>query len=79
MGKLSYSLYLIHVPVIFYLIYSAKEAMGVVQYSSSVWLFMNPGLALLISLGLSILSYRYIELPFLNMKRRIPIEQGRIR
>ncbi len=78
-GKLSYSLYLIHVPVIFYLIYPAKEAMGVAQYASSAWLFINPGLALLISLGLSIISYRYLELPFLNMKRRIPIEQGRIR
>ena len=71
-GKLSYSLYLIHVPVIFYLIYPAKETMGVEQYSNSPWLFVNPALALVASLVLSVISYRLIELPFLNLKRRVP-------
>ena len=69
-GKLSYSLYLIHVPVIFLLIYPAKQAMGVEQYMNSVWLFINPILALALSLGLSGVTYQLIELPFLNLKRR---------
>jgi len=71
-GKLSYSLYLIHVPVIFFLIYPAKEAMGLEVYIDSAWLFVNPILALVISLALSAVTYRLIELPFLNMKHHLP-------
>jgi len=71
-GKLSYSLYLIHVPVIFFLIYPAKESMGLDQYADSLWLFINPFIALALSLVMSAVTYRLIELPFLNMKHRIP-------
>jgi peptidoglycan/LPS O-acetylase OafA/YrhL len=78
-GKLSYSLYLIHVPVIFYLIYPAKQAMGVEQYMNSPWLYINPILALALSLGLSAVTYRLIELPFLNLKHRIPTAQDKTR
>lgn len=71
-GKLSYSLYLVHVPILFYLIYPAKETVGAEVYSNSLEAIAYPLLALALSLGLSLLTYRFIELPFLNLKKRIP-------
>ena len=70
-GKLSYSLYLVHVPILFYLIYPAIQAVGADVYSSSFMAIAYPILGLVISLGLSLLTYRFIELPFLNLKKRL--------
>ncbi|WP_146004272.1 acyltransferase family protein [Halioglobus japonicus] len=71
LGKLSYSLYLIHVPVLFYLIYSIKTPMEE-AYIGSWYAYVLPVAALLLSVGLSYVTYRLIELPFLNLKHRIP-------
>jgi peptidoglycan/LPS O-acetylase OafA/YrhL len=71
-GKLSYSLYLVHVPILFYLIYPVKNALGDAAYASSVQAIAWPIVALALSLGLSVVTYRLIELPFLNLKKRIP-------
>ena len=71
-GKLSYSLYLVHVPILFYLIYPAKNAAGPAAYLQSTQAWWLPLLALALSLGLSLLTYKTIELPFLNLKKRIP-------
>jgi len=70
-GKLSYSLYLVHVPVLFYLIYPVKEQMGADQFQNSLWLYGIGAAALLLSLLLSWASYSLIERPFLRMKRRL--------
>lgn len=69
-GKLSYSLYLVHVPVLFYAIYPAKT-----------WSTLSPGdypllwltFTFAISLGLSFILYRCIELPFLIRKQKTPM------
>lgn len=66
-GKLSYSLYLVHVPVLFYLVYPVREQMGAEQFHNSWWLFGISAAALL----LSWVSYSLIERPFLCMKRRL--------
>jgi peptidoglycan/LPS O-acetylase OafA/YrhL len=71
-GKLSYSLYLVHVPILFYLIYPIKHELGVGAYQTSAQAWLLPLLGLALSLGLSLLTYKYIELPFLNLKKRIP-------
>lgn len=73
LGKLSYSLYLNHVPILFFIIYTAKDRMGAEAYTSSVWLYLTPGLALLCCVIAAFLSYRLIELPFLNLKHRVPV------
>ena len=70
-GKLSYSLYLVHVPVLFYFIYPLKERLGAEQFHNSWWLFGISAAALLLSLLLSWASYSLIERPFLRMKRRL--------
>ncbi len=71
-GKLSYSLYLWHVPILFYVIYPTKERIGE-GFSETILAYVLTFAALLISLMASLLTYKYIELPGLNMKRRLPI------
>jgi peptidoglycan/LPS O-acetylase OafA/YrhL len=71
-GKLSYSLYLWHVPILFYVIYPTKERIGV-GFSESVLAYLLAFTALLLSLVASLLTYRFIELPGLNVKRRLAI------
>ncbi|MDA9579615.1 acyltransferase [Luminiphilus sp.] len=71
-GKLSYSLYLWHVPILFHVIYPTKERIGV-GFSESVLAYLLTFAALLLSLMASLLTYRFIELPGLNVKRRLPI------
>lgn len=71
-GKLSYSLYLWHVPILFYIIYPMKTEMGP-AYLSSYWAYLLTILALVLSLASSLLTYRYIELPGLELKRRLPL------
>lgn len=71
-GKLSYSLYLNHVPLLFFIVYPLREQMGRDAYASSIWFYLIPATVLLASLGLAYITYRCIELPFLNIKRKLP-------
>lgn len=72
-GKLSYSLYLIHVPVLFYLLYPQRERFPAQDLQSAWWLYAVTAAALVLSLLLSWLSYSVIEKPFLQLKRRISL------
>lgn len=71
-GKLSYSIYLNHVPILFFMIYTLRESMGIEAYQASVWLYVMPVLAFVASLSMAYVSYRLIELPFLQVKRKLP-------
>ncbi len=72
-GKLSYSMYLNHVPLLFLLIYPFKQAMGEGEYADSLWLYLLPVAVFMLSLGASYITYRLIELPFLEMKHRLSV------
>lgn len=72
-GKLSYSLYLLHLPVLFYLIYPIREHHGDESYAASFWLYLLPAVALGISLVLSRISYQLVERPFLRLKRKVSL------
>jgi len=72
LGKLSYSLYMWHVPVLFYLIYPTKERLSE-AYLTSIWFYGLPVLAFVISVVLAMASYRWIELPALNIKRTLTV------
>ncbi|MEH6584940.1 MAG: acyltransferase [Halioglobus sp.] len=73
LGKLSYSIYLNHVPILFLMIYSTRETMGAQAYFSSWLMYLVPIAGLVASVILAYCSYRLIELPFLNLKHRIPV------
>ncbi|MAL94653.1 MAG: acyltransferase [Haliea sp.] len=72
MGKLSYSLYLNHVPVLFFLIQPLKDRFGPENYSASWQAFAVPVLGLLLSLLCARATYQAIERPFLRWKRKTP-------
>ena len=71
-GKISYSLYLWHVPVLFFLIYPVKARLDV-SYLTSIWFYVLPLMAMVLSILASLMTYRWIELPFLNLKKRLPV------
>ena len=71
LGKLSYAFYLIHVPVLFFLIYPQKSLLGDSAYLSSIYAYLLPTIAFISSLLLSLISYQLIELPFLKAKQRL--------
>ena len=73
LGKLSYSIYLNHVPILFLMIYSTRETMGAQAYFSSSLMYLVPVVGLVASVILAYCTYRLIELPFLNLKHRIPV------
>ncbi|MFN2168761.1 MAG: acyltransferase family protein, partial [Anaerolineae bacterium] len=75
-GKLSYSLYLVHVPILFYLIYPVRSRLVDAAYADSNLLLALPAAALLAALALSFLCYRLIELPFLQLKHRVAVGAG---
>ncbi len=68
-GKLSYSIYLNHVPILFYLIFPAKD--GVANYAGSPAAWAWPLLGAALSLTLAAVTWRLVELPFLNLKGRL--------
>jgi len=75
-GKLSYSLYLVHVPVLFYLIYPYQQTLGKAAYLESHWLFVLPAAGLFLSLVVAAATYRLIEMPGLRLKGNIPRYQS---
>lgn len=72
LGTISYSLYLVHVPVQFYLIYPQVGGAGQraeLLQSGVVWAVC---LSALMAWLLALLSYHCIERPFLRLKARLP-------
>jgi len=67
MGKVSYGLYVFHVPVI--------VLVGRVASLAPLWL--RESLALLLTSALALLSYRFFETPFLKMKQRLEVIPSR--
>ena len=76
LGKLSYSIYLVHLPVQFYLFYSFVDKLGKIQtMTPQLWLLFFLSLAIIVIV--SLLTYNVIEKPFLKLKSIIPTT-GRI-
>lgn len=71
LGKLSYSIYLNHVPILFFIIDSSKKAMGSGSYEASMQVFYNPLIGLVMSIAVALVTYYSIEAPFLRLKRRL--------
>jgi peptidoglycan/LPS O-acetylase OafA/YrhL len=71
-GKISYSIYLIHFPIIFYICYPIQqqfEPHEFLQSSEAIWVVL---LSFSATIFFSYLSYVGIERPFLKIKQHIP-------
>ena len=66
------SIYLSHVPILFFLIYGVKDMMGVDTYFDTAAVYYVPLLALLLVTIVSTITYRYVEQPFLILKNQLP-------
>lgn len=65
LGKLSYSVYLVHVPVLFYTVFPARAT-----EAGSDALLLRVALAGLATLVISVVTYSLVERPFLKLKER---------
>jgi peptidoglycan/LPS O-acetylase OafA/YrhL len=72
-GSISYSLYLVHLPIFFYLIYPAKVAAGGAFTVFDLRMLVAVGGSFLLSWLLAVLCYRLIEKPFLGLKSHLPV------
>ena len=70
-GKLSYSIYLSHVAILYFLIDGGKEIVGRDLYAENLAAYYLPLVGVVLTLGLSMLTYRYIERPFLTLKKTL--------
>ena len=66
LGKLSYSIYLVHVPVLFYAVYPLRAAGAGFDE-----LLPRVAVASAVTLGISALTYLAVERPFLRLKGRL--------
>lgn len=72
LGKLSYSIYLVHVPIIFYIVYPIRQSIGSDIYPGSDLFYLATSLSMLATVLVSFFTYQLIERPFLNIKQHIP-------
>ena len=72
MGKLSYSIYLTHVPINVYLAAFAKFRMGLEITAGSTEAVLFPLAAFAATVLASFICYQLIELPFLKLKKHLP-------
>ncbi|CBL43698.1 Predicted acyltransferase [gamma proteobacterium HdN1] len=81
-GEISYSVYLLHVPAIFYITYpfvlavNSSTANAAVERALAELVFAL-ALSVAATLGLSTLSWHWIEKPFLSLKRMFRTEKGK--
>ncbi|QRY80437.1 acyltransferase [Pseudomonas sp. PDNC002] len=75
-GRISYSLYLVHVPLQFYCLYPLKAA-GMTLDSNPDAYLLRIAVSLAASWGLAWLSYRLVEMPFLRLKSHLATYSGR--
>jgi len=70
-GVLSYSLYLVHLPIIHYLREGLRGRFPEIHQGWNPVSFLFVGLCIATALGLSSVTYRFVERPFLVRKARI--------
>ena len=70
-GKLSYSIYLSHVAILYFMIDGVREMIGKDLYADTLTAQVLPVAALAVTLVLSVFTYRYIERPFLDLKKKL--------
>jgi peptidoglycan/LPS O-acetylase OafA/YrhL len=80
LGRISYGLYIFHITTFYFVYYIFKDILGV--FYSWIGLYEwsnNIGflIALVITISISLVSYRFFERPFLQLKKRFTFIQSR--
>jgi len=70
-GRISYSMYLLHMPIAWFVIHPRLQKDGSVDYFNSVWFYITPLIALIITFIVSAIVYQYIEAPLLKLKKKL--------
>jgi peptidoglycan/LPS O-acetylase OafA/YrhL len=78
-GTISYSLYLVHVPIQFYLIYPLKAATDGAWSPGDPWSLVVICGSFILSWLMAIACYRLIERPFLKLKSHLPVLTDKLR
>lgn len=73
LGKISYGLYVIHLPILGLISYIAVRYLSIQRHVG----FERIGIGLPLTVVLASLSYRYFEAPFLRLKERFEIVRSR--
>ena len=73
-GKISYALYLVHVPVLFYILHPVIAKVPADLSQIETWARIAGSAAL--SFLLATIAYHAIELPFLRLKGKLPVRKG---
>jgi peptidoglycan/LPS O-acetylase OafA/YrhL len=76
-GKISYSLYLVHVPIQFYLLYPLVMKGAAATSSHILWLTIFG--SFLLSWLAAVFCYRFIEMPCLKLKAHLPVISDKFR
>ena len=71
MGKISYSFYLLHLPILFYFLPIPVDEIGKMESLSFLSFYSIAILYLLLCIAVSCLSFQFIERPILRIKSRI--------
>jgi peptidoglycan/LPS O-acetylase OafA/YrhL len=72
-GKISYSLYLVHLPVIFFMMYPVTASLEPSDLARDPAVYAWAVLTAALSVLLSVIAYRLVEVPFLRLKERLPV------
>ena len=75
LGKISYGLYVFH-EIGLSISHSFRQAVGLASHTPLLFL-LNAILSLAITIALAMLSYKYLEYPFLQLKRRFTFVESR--
>lgn len=78
-GTISYSFYLVHVPIQFYLIYPVKVVLGDTGTLTDSKMMAAIVGSFLLSWLLAVICYHCIEMPFLRLKSHLPVLTGKQR
>ena len=72
-GEISYSIYVLHFPLLFALLYASEKVVGMdfIRNSPNLFTIILGIITLGVTLGVSIINFKYIEVPFQSLGKKL--------